>query len=204
VRNTLKTGACDVVMGVPADYELTLTTKPYYRSSYVFVSQRQRNLKLSSLDDARLRALKIGVHTIGDDYSNVPPAHALTARGIVDNVRGFSIYGDYARADPPRALIDAVARGDIDLAIAWGPLAGYFAQRAEVALDTVPVSPQQAGEGLPMTFEIAIGVRRDDLDRKRQLDAVLARRAGEIRALLVSYGVPLITPVRTPRTLTGS
>jgi mxaJ protein len=201
VRNTLKTGACDVVMGVPADYELTLTTRPYYRSTYVFVSRREQKLGLRSLDDVRLHRLQIGVHIIGDDYSNVPPAHALTARGIVDNVHGFSIYGDYARPDPPRALIDAVARGEIDVAIAWGPLAGYFAQRERVALETSPVHPQDGPDGLQMTFDIAIGVRRDDLERKRQLDGVLTRRAGDVHALLASYGVPLVgkTPGRNAR-----
>ena len=96
VRNTLKAGLCDVVMGVPAHYDLVATTKPYYASSYVFVTRSDRKLAISSIDDPILRRLKIGVHIVGDDYSNPPPVHALSRRGIVKNVSGYMIYGDYA------------------------------------------------------------------------------------------------------------
>jgi mxaJ protein len=102
VRNTLNTGACDVVMGVPAALELTSTTRPYYRSSYMFVSRRDRRLGLHSFDDPRLRELRIGVQMIGDDFANSPPAHALSSRGIVRNVVGYSVYGDYAQPRPCR------------------------------------------------------------------------------------------------------
>ena len=117
VRMTLKTGDCDVIMGVPSNYELAQPTEPYYRSSYVFVSRRDRHLGITSLDDPRLHHLKVGVQIIGNDHVNSPPAHALTARGIVNNIVGFSVLGDYRNPDPPRAIVDAVGRGDVDVAI---------------------------------------------------------------------------------------
>jgi len=116
-RNTLKAGACDVVMGVPSGFEMALTTRPYYRSTYVFLSRKDRRLNVTSFDDPVLRKLRIGVQIIGDDQSNAPPAHALTRRNIVDNVRGYTLYGDYSQHDPPARIVDAVAKGDIDLAI---------------------------------------------------------------------------------------
>jgi quinoprotein dehydrogenase-associated probable ABC transporter substrate-binding protein len=199
VRHTLSAGDCDVVIGVPAGYRLTLTTAPYYRSSYVFVTRADRHLAIRSFDDPRLKSLRIGVHTIGDDYNNVPPARALVARGIVGNISGYSIYGDYSRPDPPRTLIDAVARGDVDVAIAWGPLAGYFAARERTPLRVDPVPAEDARADTPMTFAIAMGVRKDDLALRDALDGIIARRHDEIDALLRRYGVPLVgTPPRAP------
>jgi mxaJ protein len=189
VRNTLRAGTCDVIMGVPSSFELAQPTIPYYRASYLFVSRSDRRLRVTSLDDPRLKRLRIGVHMIGDDYSNVPPAQALAKRGIVGNVRGYSIYGDYSRPDPPRLLIDAVAAGEIDLAIAWGPLASYFAKREPVPLDLVPVSPQVDLPFLPMVFDISMGVRRGDTELKDALDAVIARRRTDIDRILAQYGV---------------
>src|ERR1044072_8349706 len=91
-RNTLKSGMCDVVIGVPSGLAMALTTKPYYRSSYVFLSRQDRHLNLKSLDDPVLRKLRIGVQIIGNDQTNAPPAHALTRRNIIDNVKGFTLY----------------------------------------------------------------------------------------------------------------
>src|SRR5262249_37704520 len=100
IRNTLKAKDCDVMIGVPVGYDLVEATRPYYRSTYVFVSRSDRDLDISSLTDERLRQLSIGVHLIGDDGSNTPPADALAHRGITGNVKGYMIYGDYRRPSP--------------------------------------------------------------------------------------------------------
>jgi len=198
IRNTLAAGKCDVVMGVPATYELAEPTRPYYRSTYVFVTRADRNLRITSFDDPRLKHLSIGIHTIGDDYNNVPPAQMLAFRGLVNNVRGYSIYGDYSKPDPPRDLIDAVARGEVDVAIAWGPLAGYFARREPVPLavhplqqDGGPQSPERLG--LPMTFDISMAVRPGASELEAALNGVIARRKKEIAALLSRFDVPLVS-----------
>lgn len=192
VRNTLNARECDVVMGVPAQFELAAVTRPYYRSAYAFVSRRDRALGVRSLDDSALRHLKIGVQLVGDDYANAPPAHALAKRGIVENVRGFNVQGDYRRPSPPARIIDAVVSGDIDIAIAWGPLAGYFASREAVALDVVPVSPQMDPPALPLAFDIAMGVRRGDKALRDTLNAILTRRRASIDSLLAAFGVPMV------------
>ena len=192
IRNTLNAHTCDLVMGVPTSFELTAVTRPYYRSSYMFVSRRDRNIGVRSLDDSALRRLAVGVQLVGDDYANTPPAHALARRGIVDNVRGFNVQGDYARPSPPARIIDAVAAGDIDIAVAWGPLAGYFARHEPVPLDLVPVSPQVDLPFLPFVFDISMGVRRADSTLRDTLNAILLRRRASIDSLLDSYGVPLL------------
>jgi len=192
VRNTLAAGECDVLIGAPVRYERVLATAPYYRSSYVFVSRRDRALRLRSFDDPILRRLRIGVQMIGDDYANSPPAHALARRGIVENVAGYMVYGDYARPSPPARIVEAVAAGDVDVAVVWGPLAGYFAQRSPVPLDVVPVAPALDPPALPLTFDIAMGVRRGDTVLRARLDDVLRRRRREIDAILGAYGVPRV------------
>ncbi|CCE10492.1 putative methanol oxidation protein [Bradyrhizobium sp. STM 3843] len=192
IRHTLKAGLCDVVIGVPAHYDLVETTTPYYRSTYVLVSRADRHLDLIGLDDPRLRSLTIGVHLIGDDGNNPPPAHALGQEGIIDNVRGFPIYGDYREPNPPARLIEAVANGDIDVAAAWGPLAGYFAKRSAVPLTITPI--EDAGHFAPQRFQfaIAMGVRKGDDALRDQLQAFIDGNRNAIAALLREFGVPLV------------
>ena len=190
LRNTLNARLCDVVMGLPSDMELAATTEPYYRSTYVFVTQRSRQLKVRSFDDPALRKLRIGVQLVGDDGANSPPAHALSRRGIVQNLVGYSVYGDYRTESPPSEIIAAVARGDVDVAAAWGPLAGYFAARQKVPLDVVPVSPQREGPSVLQAFDISMGVRRDDRARRDRLNQFIRERRRDIDAILSEYHVP--------------
>jgi quinoprotein dehydrogenase-associated probable ABC transporter substrate-binding protein len=190
VRNTLTAHRCDVIMGVPSSFELARPTEPYYRSTYVFVYRKDRHLNLRSFDDPRLHRLRIGVHVIGDDYDNVPPAAALAQRHIVRNVVGYSIYGDYSQPNPPARLIEAVAHGDIDVAIAWGPLAGYFAHQTTTPLEVVPVSPHVDVPFLPFVFDIAMAVRRGDDTLRARLDSVIERRSDAIQQLLDGYHIP--------------
>ena len=197
IRQTIKSGKCDLVMGVPAHFELVEPTAPYYRSSYVFVTRADRKLDLKGFDDPQLRRLTIGLHAIGDDYANVPPAQALATRGITGHIRGYTIYGDYSRPDPPRELIDAVARGDVDVAIAWGPLAGYFAAREPVALTLTPVIDHDTRDPA-MQFEISAGVRHGDHALKSAVERVLATRRGEIDQVLRAFHVPLVPGQKEP------
>jgi mxaJ protein len=189
-RNTLKAGMCDVVIGVPSGFEMALTTKPYYRSTYVFLSRKDRHVDVKSFDDPVLKKLRIGVQIIGDDQSNAPPAHALTRRNIVDNVKGFTLYGDYSQQNPPARIVDAVEKGDIDLAIVWGPLAGYFAKQSRVSMKVVPVSPQIDQPFLPFVFDISMGVRRGDQELRDQIDQFLEKRRPDIEQILKDYRVP--------------
>lgn len=191
VRETLNAGACDVIPGVASSLDMLATTRPYYRSTYVAVVRDGPLDRLSSFEDPRLPKLRIGVQLIGDDGANTPPAHALTARGMVGNIRGYLIYGDYNSLSPQSPIVDAVARGDLDVAFVWGPTAGYFARREPVKLSLAAV-PQSDGPALPMVFDISMGVRRTDIALRRELDAALAKRAADIRAVLTSYGVPLV------------
>jgi mxaJ protein len=190
IRNTLTARLCDVIMGVPRRVEMAMTTRPYYRSTYVTVARRDRQVRVASLDDPVLRHLRIGVQMIGDDFANSPPAQALSARGLIDNVVGYSVLGDYSQPNPPARIVEAVTEGKVDVALVWGPLAGYFGRRQSVPLRLTALDPEGGGPSLPFAFEISMAVRRGDDERLRVLDAFIARRRGAIDRLLADYGVP--------------
>ncbi|HWT11159.1 MAG TPA: substrate-binding domain-containing protein [Allosphingosinicella sp.] len=198
VRETLNAGLCDLIPGVGAGLEMLATTAPYYNSAYFAVTRADRGLDVGSFDDPRLRRLRIGVQMIGDDFSNTPPAHALARRGLIDNVRGYMVYGDYARSEPQANIVAAVAAGEIDVAFVWGPVAGFFARRQPVGLDLTRVAPEDRISGLPMAFAVAMGVRRDDRELKREVDEVLRRRSSTIAGILAEYGVPTVPTAPAP------
>ena len=192
IRTTLRAGECDVVMGVPATFELALTTNPYYRSTYVFVQRADVENPVTHMDDPALRTLRVGVPVVGDDYSNTPGASALARRGIIENVKGYSVYGNYNEPHPPSRIVEAVAAGEIDVAIAWGPMAGYFADRQDVPLRVTPVSPQIDPPFTPFVFDMSMAVRRGEDSLRVRLEEAMEARTPEIRALLERYHVPLV------------
>lgn len=189
---TLNAGKCDVVMGVPSGIPIASTSIPYYRSGYVFISRRDRHLNINSLDDPRLRTLRIGVHITGDEDSNLPPVNALLRRGIVRNLVGYDIYGHLDEKNPPADLIRAVANRQVDIAIAWGPLAGYFALHSAIPLVVTPIDVLAPVQNIPMKFSISMGVRKGDGALLDRLNAEIEKRGPEIHSLLKSYGVPLL------------
>lgn len=189
-RNTVKADHCDLWIGVAAGVQTLDTTAPYYRSSYVFVTRADRDLDISSFDDPRLRQLLIGVQMIGNDATNTPPAHALARRGVTANVRGYMVYGDYASESPESPIVRAVADSQVDVAVVWGPLAGYFARHSRVRLRITPVQPQLDGHILPMAFDIAVGVRHGDTDLKTAIEGALKREHVAIGRILDEYDIP--------------
>jgi mxaJ protein len=192
VRHTLKADVCDIWSGVVSGNEMMTSTRPYYRSSYVFVTRADRRLHIASFDDPQLRELIIGVQMVGSDAMNTPPAHALSRRGIVENVRGYMLYGDYRQPHPPSAIIDAVENGDVDVAVVWGPMAGYFAAQSSTPLAVEAVQPWRDGRELPMAFYISMGVRRGDNALLQRLNDSLERNQTAISAILAEYHVPVL------------
>jgi len=195
IRQTLLAERCDVVMGVPYGLERVRSTRPYYRSGYVFVTARRRHLALKSLDDPLLRTLKIGLHAIGKDGSNTPPANALARRGMAANIVGFSMWGEASVKNPQGQIVDAVAQGQIDAAIVWGPIGGFFANRYGKALVVEPVPDDAGMPSMPFAFDIAIGVRKGEEAFAAQLEASVQRNRREIHDILTAYHIPLIEPV---------
>ena len=195
IRRTLGAGRCDLVMGVPQGHEDVLTSAPYYRSTYVFVQRSGDGAAIASFDDPALRGMRIGLHAIGDDGANPPPVHALARRGIVHNIQGYKMWDVDAVDSPAGRIIDAVADGDIDLAIVWGPF-NYFASRQAVALRATPVAQPDDKPAFPFSYEISMGMRMNDHARKADIDAIVERRREAISAILQAYRIPVDGPDR--------
>ncbi|MGH7675537.1 MAG: substrate-binding domain-containing protein [Gemmatimonadales bacterium] len=190
IRNTLRARQCDLVMGVPKGFDPVLTTRAYYRSTYVIAYRQDRHLDIRSLDDTALRRLRIGVNLIGEDYENPPPAHALSVRGVTGLVGYSTFYGPEAR---PETIIQGLVNGDIDIAVVWGPLAGYFASRAATPLAVVALPDTVDRSGLWFAYDMAMGVRRSDRELAAELDGVIERRQADIARILQEYHVPVLT-----------
>jgi len=190
VRKTIGADLCDVWIGVPAGFDRLLTTRPYYRSGFVFVNRRDDVAPLRSLADPRLASLRIGVQLIGEDLAATPAALALARAGAVEHVVGYTVYGDGSATE--RISAD-LAAGRLDAALVWGPQAGYFADHCGVALALTPASAP-AGFELPFAFAIAVGVRKSEPALRDELDRALERRADAIDRILGDYGVPMFGP----------
>jgi mxaJ protein len=180
---------CDIAIQAPSGLDMASVTKPYFRSGYVFVTRKDSGLDLKSLADPRLKKLKIGVNLLNSDAENTPPAMALSRYGVVGNLVGFSTF--YTDTERPEDIIKAVANKDIDVAIVWGPLAGYFAKKASAPLVLQPLPERDSLSDFPFRFNIAMGVRRRDRELRDSLQSVLDRRAPEIQAILKEYGIPV-------------
>lgn len=189
VRKTLGAAQCDLWLGVAYGMEHVVSTSPYYRSTYVFATRKSDGLAGLTLDDARLRSLLIGVQMLGTEANNTPPAHALAERGIISNVRGFMVYGNAALTNPTAAILNALVNRQIDVALVWGPQAGYFARRTAISLRLEPVTPDEAPSA-PMTYEISMALRSGEEPLRPLIEASLKAEAPRIHAILKDYGVP--------------
>jgi mxaJ protein len=186
VREYIGKNECDLLVGIPADFRQVLTTRPYYRSTYVFVTRRSAHFQPASLNDPGLHRLKVGVQVLDDDYA--PPARALARRGMQANIVGYDSTGD----DAP-SIVRAVMKHEVDTAMVWGPLAGYFAKRYPDKLSISAVQPEVDPPGLPFTFAISMGVKKGNTQLRDRVQQFLDSHRRQIDSLLQSYGVPLIS-----------
>lgn len=183
VREYMDKSQCDLVIGIPENFRPLLTTTPYYRSSYVFVVPRQSDLKSVWFDSPALRGRKIGVQVLDENYT--PPGAALARRGLQSEIVPFDTSGEDAEG-----IVRAVANHQVDMAVVWGPLAGYFAQRYARSLELIPVEPEVDPPGLPFTFAISMGVRKGNRSLHDELENVLANRRSDIQKILAEYAIP--------------
>lgn len=183
LREQFNKGACDVLMGVPEALKHVRTTRPYYRSSYVFVTRSRDHLHIAGFDDPALNHRRIGLQILESDFS--PPSLPLIRDGHTAQLVGYDSFGKGAGN-----IVGAVADKEIGVAVVWGPLAGYYAHRQSVPLSLIAVSPAVDRSGIPFVFDMAAAVHSDDVELASQLNQAIVRDASKIDAILRAYHVP--------------
>ena len=185
VRMTLGAHRCDVIMGFPQGDELVQGTNPYYRTAYALVVKPGSGLDdVSTLDDARLKGRHIGI------VAGTPPATNMAANGLMVNAKPYPLMIDTRFESSAEAMIGDLASGTIDAGILWGPMAGFYARRANPQLHVTPLVKETTGPRL--TFRIGMGVRGADQNWKRLLNRLIQENQPAINKILLDYGVPLL------------
>jgi quinoprotein dehydrogenase-associated probable ABC transporter substrate-binding protein len=185
IRQTLFAKRCDVVMGYAQGDELLHNTNHYYRSTYALVLRKGAGFDgVDTLSDSRLKGKRIGV------VAGTPPASIMAQLGLIQQAKPYPLVVDRRYDSPGERMIDDIKSGDIDAGILWGPIAGYFAPKAGGQLVVVPLLKEVASPR--MAYRITFGVRNLEDDWKRKLNTLIAKRQGDIDAVLLQYGVPLL------------
>jgi quinoprotein dehydrogenase-associated probable ABC transporter substrate-binding protein len=185
IRNTLNAHRCDVVLGIAQGVDIVQPTNPYYRTSYAAAYRQDGPLKgMESLSDPRLKTARIGI------VAGTPPATFLAENGLLGRIKSYALVVDTRYDSPTHEMMDDLERGEIDVALLWGPIAGYYATKAKNPTTVVPLVKEQGGP--PMVFRIVMGVRHSDQHWKRDLNKLISENQDEIQAILRSYGVPLL------------
>jgi len=186
VRNTLNAHLCDVIVGSPQGNDLVQPTNPYYRTSYALVTRGDSDLAdLTSLSDPRL---KDGKRRIGL-VANTPPGNVLAQNGLLGAVKPYALMVDTRVESPSSAMIADLESGDIDVAVLWGPFAGYRARQSKQKLVVTPLAD---APGARMSFRIGFGVRHSDQNWKRELNRFIGENKAELERILREFGVPLL------------
>jgi len=183
VRRTLSENRCDVIIGYAQGHELVLNTNHYYTSAYVLVTQKDSPLaSVDSLSDPRLKGTRLGI------VAGSPPATHMARNGLIGKARPYRLMVDRRFESPAEEMIADLQAGEIDGAILWGPIGGYYAKRDGLSLTPL------LKETLPprLFFRITMGVRQGEVVWKRQLNSLIRRNQDAIDAILTEFGVPLI------------
>jgi quinoprotein dehydrogenase-associated probable ABC transporter substrate-binding protein len=184
VRNTLQADRCDLVMGTVAGDDLMQTTNPYYFTTYMMVYRSDKGLSFEGLQDPRLSRLRLGV------VSATPPSDLLVRHDLMSQVKPYQLTVDTRVESPTHQMVEDIMDGRIDVGFLWGPIAGYYRKRDELPLTLVPLADEP---GAPrMKYHIAMGVRANEPEWRRRVNAVILKQQAEITAILRDYGVPLL------------
>ena len=188
LRNTLNAKRCDVVMGTVDGNDALRTSNPYYRSGHVFIWRKDSNYNITNWNSPDLRKGVIGV--VGQSPATIP----LNDNDLMGNARPYRMQRDLNL--PPSYLVDDLAKGEIDVAIAWGPIGGYFAKNSKVPME-VRIIPEYENTNVKGKefWNISVGVRKKDKERMELIQASLDRNKSKIEKILADYGIPTVPVV---------
>ncbi len=184
VRQTLHSRKCDLIVGISLGFELLQNTNPYYRSTYALIYRADSGLSATSLKDPALKDRKFGV------VAGTPPAYLLAEYGLLDKLRPYHLMVDTRFNKPGKRMVEDVAKGEIDVGVLWGPIAGYYALNHNPPLTVVPL--RSAPGQVRMEYRITMGVRFNEPEWKRKIYRLIKKKQPDIDAILARFGVPLL------------
>jgi quinoprotein dehydrogenase-associated probable ABC transporter substrate-binding protein len=185
VRMTLGSHRCDVIMGFPQGDDLAQGTNPYYRTAYALVVKAGSGLEdVTTLGDERLKGKHVGI------VAGTPPATNMAVNGLMMNAKPYPLMIDTRYDSSAEAMIGDLLKGEIDAAVLWGPMAGYYAKNANPPLHITPLVKETTGPKL--AYRIGMGVRPADQNWKRQLNRLIQENQPAINKILLDFGVPLL------------
>jgi quinoprotein dehydrogenase-associated probable ABC transporter substrate-binding protein len=190
VRNTLGVGRCDLIMGTVAGDELVQTTSPYYFTAYTIVFRKDSGLTFNGFDDPKLRDLHIGV------VGGTPPSDLLVRHGLMANARPYQLQIDTRLGTETHQMILDIVDKKIDAGLLWGPIAGYYIHHDNLPLTLVMLHSEPQSPRLE--YHIAMGIRHNEPDWRRKVNAIIQKRHNDIAAILRDYGVPLLDEQGNP------
>ena len=187
VRTTLRARKCDLIIGYSAAHELVLNTNPYYTSTFVIVYPSQADYKITSLSDKIIseQNLRIGL------VAGTPPSGLVLEKGLMEQVSPYHLVVDTRTDSPGEQIIKDMIAGKLDIAILWGPIAGYLNKQYDSRFEIVSLAENDS-DAYPMVFSITMGIRRGEIEWKRKLNTFIRRNQEKIDAILAEYGVPLV------------
>jgi quinoprotein dehydrogenase-associated probable ABC transporter substrate-binding protein len=184
VRNTLRARLCDLVMGTVAGDEIMQTTNPYYFTTYVMFYRSDKALAIEGAQDARLTGLRLGV------VAGTPPADLLVRHELMSHTKPYALTVDTRAESPTHQMVQDVIDGTIDVGFLWGPIAGYYRKHDNLPLTLVPLKDEPGAAR--MEYHIAMGVRANEPEWRRRINAAILKRQRDMTAILRDYGVPLL------------
>jgi quinoprotein dehydrogenase-associated probable ABC transporter substrate-binding protein len=193
VRMTLGSFRCDIIMGFPQGDDQAQVTIPYYRTTYALVFKPGSGLEdVTAINDPKLKDKRIGI------VAKTPPSTNMAMNGLLGHAKSYPLFIDTRADSSALAMMDDLAKGDIDCGILWGPMAGYYASHATPPLVVVPLTKESTGP--QMTYRIGMAVRAADQEWKRTLNRLIMENQTEINKLLISYNIPILDETNMPIT----
>jgi len=184
VRNTLRAYRCDLVIGTVAGDESMQTTNPYYFTTYVMLYRSDKGLSLKGLQDPQLARLRLGV------VSATPPSDLLVRHALMANAKPYPLSVDTRVESPTHQMVKDLMAGSIDVGLLWGPIAGYYRQHDKLPLTLVQLADEPGAAR--MKYHIAMGVRPNEPEWRRRVNAMIVEQQPQLTAILREYGVPLL------------
>lgn len=194
VRNTLRANRCDIIMGYAQGDELVQNTNAYLRAAYVLMYKKGGPLEgVETIEDPKLADKRIGV------VQSTPPASNMATANLMKKAKVYDLMRDTRFTHSPAELmIKDIESGEIDAAVVWGPMGGYFAKQMKADVAIVPLTKEKTGSR--MIYRITMGVRPSDQEWKRTLNTVIRENQPAINKIMLDYGVPLIDEQNRPIT----